>query len=84
MSTPPSWFWRGDNRLLSLLPPKSRERLGPMMTPLVFELGHIVLSQGAPIASVYFPLTAVFSLVVRMEDGRSVEAAPSALKESSA
>ena len=59
-----------------ILPPASLERLVPHLKTVQLELGHIILSQDDTFEHAHFPTSAVLSLVVRMEDGRSVEAAP--------
>jgi CRP-like cAMP-binding protein len=66
----------GHNRLLTMLPQPTRTQLESLMTPRHFALGQTILHQGDPITTVVFPTTCVLSLVVRMEDGASVEAAP--------
>ena len=66
----------GTNRLLTILPAASRERLAGRLQPIQCQLGQLLLPQGAPIERVFFPTTAVLSMVVSMEDGRTVEAAP--------
>jgi CRP-like cAMP-binding protein len=76
MSTPRGRPGPGTNRLLTLLPEPSRERLLPRLEPVRCELGQLLMVQGDPIARVYFPTTAVLSLVIAMDDGRTVEAAP--------
>lgn len=66
----------GANRLITMLPPASRERLLPHLHPVRLELGQTVIPQDTRIEHAYFSTGVVFSLVVQMEDGRSVEAAP--------
>jgi CRP-like cAMP-binding protein len=46
------------------------------LAPVQLGLGQSVIPQDAVIEHAYFATSAVFSLVVQMEDGRSVEAAP--------
>jgi CRP-like cAMP-binding protein len=76
MSAPRGRPGPGANRLLTILPPASLERLVPHLKTVQLELGHTILSQNDSFEHAHFPTSAVLSLVVRMEDGRSVEAAP--------
>ena len=64
------------NRLLSILPEPSRELVLQRLQPVRYELGQLLMVQGDPIERVSFPTTAVLSMVIALEDGRSVEAAP--------
>jgi CRP-like cAMP-binding protein len=76
MSAPRGRPGPGENRLIAILPPDSRERLLQHLDLTRLELGQTVIPQDALIEHAYFATSAVFSLVVQMEDGRSVEAAP--------
>jgi CRP-like cAMP-binding protein len=76
MSAPRGRPRPGVNRLVALLPPDSRERLLAHAQPVQLGLGHVVWPQDHSITALFLPTTAVFSLVVRMDDGRGVEAAP--------
>lgn len=66
---------RGSNRLLTLLPADDYQRMLPKMEKRFLNQGDSVHQTGKPVSHVYFPLTAVFSVVVRMCDGETVEAA---------
>ena len=62
-----------DNRLLAALPPAEADRLRGLTDEISLELRDEVYRPGGPVRYVYFPRTGVFSLVVVLEDGRSVE-----------
>jgi CRP-like cAMP-binding protein len=76
MSKPRGRPGPGANRLLAILPQASRERLLERLEPVRYELGQLLMVQGDPIEVVSFPTTAVLSMVIALEDGRTVEAAP--------
>jgi CRP-like cAMP-binding protein len=63
---------RGENALLSALPPEERRRLP--LEPVAQGLREVVYEPNGPITHVYFPLSGVFSLLVHMADGLAVEA----------
>jgi CRP-like cAMP-binding protein len=63
------------NRLLAMVAPEERERLGPELELVELDIKHVVFEEGQPIEHVYFPINAVLSLISRMEDGRGVEVA---------
>src|SRR5216684_6090622 len=63
------------NRILDALPPKEYERLLPALSPVSFELKHLLLEPGKAIDTVYFPASAVVSLLTTMDDGSAVEVA---------
>lgn len=65
---------RGRNRILDLLPQADLDRLLPTMEPGTRKLGDAVFERNQPITFVDFPLGAVISIVVMMEDGTTVEA----------
>ena len=60
-------------RILLALEPKERERLLAATSPVSLESKQILLRGGDRIGTVYFPDTAVVSLLTTMEDGASVE-----------
>ena len=64
----------GTNRLLQLFGEDARERLGPLV-PMHLAARDVLLEPGAPTLQVYFPITAVISLVATMEGGESAEVA---------
>ena len=61
------------NRLLGALPPSEIALLTPYLERVSLEQRAQLFAPEQPIAHVYFPDTAVISLVSRLEDGRSVE-----------
>ena len=66
---------RGSNRLLTLLPRSDYARIMQRMEPHCLTQGEVIYEAGKPLSHVYFPLTAVASVLVPMQDGESVEAA---------
>jgi CRP-like cAMP-binding protein len=62
-----------DNRLLSALPPEDYARLQPHLEPVTFALGELVYDIDGPQGALYFPTTAVISLLYTMEDGSTAE-----------
>jgi CRP-like cAMP-binding protein len=63
------------NRLLDRLPPDGRDALMPSARLIELRRGQEVYDQGLAIPDVYFPTSGVVSVIVRLEDGRQVEAA---------
>jgi CRP-like cAMP-binding protein len=63
-----------ENSLLSTLSPEEHERL-PATSPVSLEFKHMLLQSGKSIDTVYFPQTAVVSLLTTMDDGTAVEVA---------
>src|SRR5438128_3283804 len=63
------------NRLLAALPPDVHERLKPHLQMVSLKLGAAVYEAGSKLSSVYFPLTAIVSLLYVMKDGASAEIA---------
>ena len=66
----------GANRILALLPPDAMDLLRPHLRPVRFEFGQVILPQNGQFEQAWLSTGVVFSAVVRMDDGRSVEAAP--------
>lgn len=64
----------GRNRLLELLPEADRKRLLGTMERISPKYGDLVFERNEPVTHVDFPLGAVVSIVVIMEDGAMVEA----------
>jgi CRP-like cAMP-binding protein len=62
-------------RILLALEPTERERLLTATSPVSLELKQTLLRRGDRIGTVYFPDTAVVSLLTTMDDGTSVEVA---------
>jgi CRP-like cAMP-binding protein len=63
------------NRLLDSLPPAQKAELAPHLEKVRLELKELLLEQGKRIDSVYFPLTAVASLLNLVQDTSGVEIA---------
>jgi len=61
------------NFLLSAVSPADMQVIGPMLTEISFQRGEVLYEEGGPVASVYFPSSAVLSVVTVMRDGRFVE-----------
>ena len=64
-----------DNHLLAILPETEWERMAPHLVDVDMPLGQVVYESGDPVHHVYFPSTAVVSLLYVMEDGASAEIA---------
>jgi len=63
------------NHLLDALPAEEWERLQPRLELTPMPLGHVLYEPGAELQYVYFPTTAIVSLLYVMEDGHSAEIA---------
>jgi CRP-like cAMP-binding protein len=61
------------NHLLGALPPHAYADLLRQSEMVTLPHGHRVYEAGAPITEVYFPQTAVFSMVREMTDGAGIE-----------
>src|SRR5689334_16908271 len=61
------------NRLLAALPREDVERLLPQLTSVTLALGDVLYEPDRPIAYLYFPTTAVVSLIYTMVDGTTAE-----------
>lgn len=72
---PPRAGEASKNKLLASLPAGEYERFVPYLNRVALRSGQVVLRQGAPLASVYFPTGAVCSLVIRTLDGQRAEVA---------
>ena len=59
------------NQILAALPTREMKRLSPHLRPVSFESKHVLYKPGDSIDYLYFPLDAVVSLLVLMQDGRS-------------
>ncbi len=64
---------RVENRLLAALPREEYERLCPYLETVSFDLGEVIYESGQHLDYVYFPTTAIISLLYLMEDGSSAE-----------
>lgn len=62
-----------ENRLLAALPAEEYERLRPHMERVSFGLGEVIYESGGKLDHVYFPTTAIISLLYMMENGSSAE-----------
>jgi CRP-like cAMP-binding protein len=65
----------GKNSLLSALPSPIRDRWLPHLESVDMGLGDVVYESGATLSHVYFPATAVVSLLYVLENGASAEIA---------
>jgi len=63
------------NQLLSALPDAEWDRWGPQLEVVDLSLGQVLYESGATLAHVYFPTTAIVSLLYVMENGASAEIA---------
>jgi len=75
MATKPATPSPETNRLLAVLPEDERERLFSHLEPVSMKLGQVVYESGSRQDYVYFPTTAIVSLLYVMEDGASAEIA---------
>ncbi len=66
---------RPENRLLALLPDRDLSRILEVAQSVRPALGQSLCEPGEPLEAVYFPTTGVFSAVVPLEDGSTIEAA---------
>lgn len=61
------------NHLLARLPQEEYERLVPHLEHVSFALGEVVYESGGQMDYIYFPTTAIVSLLYMMENGSSAE-----------
>ena len=66
---------REQNQLLAALPHAEREQLQPQLTWVELPIGATLFAAGAAVRHVYFPVTAIVSLVSSMADGSNAEVA---------
>jgi CRP-like cAMP-binding protein len=64
-----------ENSLLAALPDLEWRRWQPLLEQVEMPLGQVLYESGATLAHVYFPTTAIVSLLYVMEDGASAEIA---------
>jgi CRP-like cAMP-binding protein len=64
-----------ENRLLAALSPQEWNRWAPMLERVDMPLGEVIYESGVALNYVYFPLTAIVSLLYVMENGASAEIA---------
>jgi CRP-like cAMP-binding protein len=62
-----------ENRLLAALPHEEFERLMPTFQGASFPLGDVIYEFGGHLSYVYFPTTAIVSLLYTMENGATAE-----------
>jgi CRP-like cAMP-binding protein len=63
------------NRLLAALPGAELQRWLPQLEHVDLPLGHVLYESGATLSHVYFPTTAIVSLLYVLENGASAEIA---------
>jgi CRP-like cAMP-binding protein len=63
------------NKLLAVLPEAVLQRWLPNLEPVELRLGEVLYESGAALSHVYFPTTAIVSLLYVMENGASAEIA---------
>jgi CRP-like cAMP-binding protein len=63
----------GENRLLAALPQEEFQRLMPTLHQTSFRLGDVIYEFGGRLDYVYFPTTAIVSLLYTMENGSTAE-----------
>ena len=63
------------NHLLAALPPAEWQRWEPQLERVVMPLGDVVYESGGTLTHVYFPTTAIVSLLYVLENGSSAEIA---------
>ena len=61
------------NHLLAMLPREEYERVLPHLGHVSFSLGQVVYESGGQMDHIYFPTTAIVSLLYTMENGASAE-----------
>jgi CRP-like cAMP-binding protein len=64
-----------NNLLLAALPDEEWQRWLPQLEEVVMPLGQVLYESGAALSHVYFPTTAIVSLLYVMENGASAEIA---------
>jgi len=68
-------YVRPRNHLLAALPPGEWKRWLPQLEPVDLPLGQVIYESGGSLSHVYFPTTAIVSLLYVMENGASAEIA---------
>jgi CRP-like cAMP-binding protein len=76
MVSPPVNSHSSENQILAALDKKDYQHLFTQLERFTLHQGTIVYEADSPINYVYFPETAVFSMLATMEDGRTVEVGP--------
>jgi CRP-like cAMP-binding protein len=75
MSAPSDALSPRSNLLLAALPPEEWARWSSLVEPAPLQLGQVLYESGRPQSHVYFPTTAIVSLLYVLEDGGSAEIA---------
>ena len=63
------------NRLLAAINGAEWQRWQPLLEPVELPLGHVLYESGKTLSHVYFPITAIVSLLYVLENGASAEIA---------
>ncbi|MEP7147895.1 MAG: Crp/Fnr family transcriptional regulator [Acidobacteriota bacterium] len=61
------------NHLIAALPPDEFSRLRPNLDPVMLSLGEVIYESGEQLEYIYFPTTAIISLLYIMENGTTAE-----------
>ena len=61
------------NYLIAALPKEDFERVRPLLKPVSFNLGEVLYESGEKLEYVYFPTTAIISMLYIMENGMTAE-----------
>lgn len=61
------------NHLIAALPPDEFNRLKPNLEPVTLALGEVIYESGEQLKHIYFPTTAIISLLYIMENGSTAE-----------
>src|ERR1019366_8349975 len=64
-----------ENHLLGCLPDAEWQRWSPLLERVQMPLGQVLYESGVTLGYVYFPITAIVSLLYVMENGASAESA---------
>jgi CRP-like cAMP-binding protein len=75
MKIPPNAHDPKDNRLIAALPALEWQRWQPLLEWVELPLGQVLYESGLTMSHVYFPTTAIISLLYVMESGASAEIA---------
>ncbi len=65
--------YNGGNRLIDALPPADREAVSEHLTMMLADETSSGISRGEPITAAYFPVDAVFSVLVEVDGGQCYE-----------
>src|ERR1700729_357144 len=66
---------QNQNHLLGALPPAEAKRWFPLLESVEMPLGSVLYESGGALSHVYFPTSAIVSLLYVMENGASAEIA---------